>query len=262
MSRHFSEPVVTYMTRDPEVAHADTPVDQLARTMHARSISGLPIVDAKHHVIGVVTRTDLIRVGLLQAGARHASPAMALPARRASDVMTHGAECVPSDAPLHEAAARMVDRSIHRVFVTEGDRLAGVLCAIDLTGAVRDAKLTAPISSIMTSPIMTVEARTPLGHATELLDRAGVTGLIVTEEAQPIGVFTQLDALAARDLPRATPIEDLYDAAVMCLPGEMKLSRVAAHAADTRVRRVVVCSAREAVGIVSATDFARVVAGR
>jgi hypothetical protein len=47
---------------------------------------------------------------------------------------------------------------------------------------------------------------------------------------------------------------------VICLPDDMKLHRVAAHVTDLRVRRVVVCKAREAVGIVSASDFARVVA--
>lgn len=40
----------------------------------------------------------------------------------------------------------------------------------------------------------------------------------------------------------------------------MKLYRDAAHVADLRARRVVVCKGREPVGIVSATDFARVVA--
>jgi signal-transduction protein with cAMP-binding, CBS, and nucleotidyltransferase domain len=144
--------------------------------------------------------------------------------------------------------------------VTEGGKLAGVICAIDLTAAVRDARVAAPISSVMTSPIITVDVQTPLGHATELLDRAHVTGLIVTEEGQPIGMFSQAEALASRDMARDTPVETAYDAAVMCLPAEMKIHRVAAHVADLRVRRVVVCRAREAIGIVSATDFARIVA--
>jgi CBS domain-containing protein len=47
---------------------------------------------------------------------------------------------------------------------------------------------------------------------------------------------------------------------VICLPADMKLYRDAAHVADLRARRVVVCKGREPVGIVSATDFARVVA--
>lgn len=47
---------------------------------------------------------------------------------------------------------------------------------------------------------------------------------------------------------------------MICLPADRTLYRVAAHVADLRARRVVVCKAREPVGIVRVTDFARVVA--
>jgi CBS domain-containing protein len=260
MRFHFDEPVVAYMTRDLEVAHVDTPVEQIARAMQARAISGLPILDAKGNLVGVVTRTDLIKLGLMQAGRRPGGNAMPLPHRRASDVMTHNPAEVTSAMSLRYAARIMIDYQIHRVFVTEGGRLAGVICAVDVTAAVRDARIDAPVSSVMTSPIVTIDIHEPLAVALDRLDRFHVTGLIVTDEGHPVGMFAQTDALASRDLPPSTPVEDVYDAAVICLPGEMKLHRVAAHVADLRVRRVVVCKARDPIGIVSATDFARVVA--
>jgi CBS domain-containing protein len=260
MRVHFEEPVVAYMTRDLEIAHVDTPVDQIARTMHMRDISGVPILDDRGRLVGVVTRTDLIRLGLLQTGRRPTRCAITLPGQRASEVMTLAPVEVRSAISLRHAARLMVDHEIHRVFVIEGDQLAGVISAVDLAAAVRDAKLDAPVSSIMTSPIVTIDVHQPLSTAIELLDRRHVTGLIVTEDDQPIGVFAQADALASRELPRSTSIEGSYDPAVICLPVGMKLHRVAAHVADLRVRRVVMCRAREAVGVVSASDFARVVA--
>jgi CBS domain-containing protein len=260
MRIHFDGPVVAYMTRDLESARVDTPVDQIARTMHRRDVSGMPILDGRGRLVGVVTRTDLIRLGLLQAGRRPTSSAMTLPHQRASEVMTHAPVEVGSAISLRHAARLMIDNEIHRVFVIEGGQLAGVISAVDLAAAVRDAKLDAPVSSIMTSPIATIDVHQPLSTALDLLDRRHVTGLIVTEDDQPIGMFAQADALASRELPKSNSIEDTYDPAVICLPGEMKLHRVAAHVADLRVRRVVVCRAREPVGIVSASDFARVVA--
>ncbi|TMQ26478.1 MAG: CBS domain-containing protein [Deltaproteobacteria bacterium] len=260
MRIHFDEPVVSYMTRDLEVARVDTPVEDLARTMQARGISGLPILDAKGHIVGVVTRTDLIQLGVMQGGRRPTQHKMIFPRRRASDVMTHGAACVSSSASLRHAGRMMIDNDIHRVFVTEGRELAGVICAVDLTAAVRDARIETPVAQVMTSPIVTIDIHQPLSAAVDMLDRFHVTGLIVTDDGHPIGMFTQANALASRDLPRATPVETVYDAAVICLPAEMKLHRVAAHVADLRARRVVVCKAREPIGIVSATDFARVVA--
>ena len=259
MRIHFDEPVVAYMTRDLEIAHVDTPLDKIARTMNMRDVSGVPILDARGRLVGVVTRTDLIRLGL-HASRRPARTAMTLPHQRASDVMTHGAIEVTSATSLRHAARLMIDHEIHRVFVTEGGQLAGVLSAVDLAAAVREAKLAEPVSSIMTSPITTIDVHQPLGAALDLLDRRHVTGLIVTEDDQPIGMFAQADALASHELERSTSIEDMYDPAVICLPDRMKLHRVAAHVADLRVRRVVVCRDREPVGIVSASDFARFVA--
>lgn len=260
MRFHFDEPVVGYMTRDVEVARVDTPVEHLARTMQARNVSGLPIVDGRGHVVGVVSRTDLIQLGVMQTGRRATASPMVLPQRRASDVMTHGAVEVSSSTSLRHAGRVMIDNDIHRVFVTEHGELAGVLCAVDLTAAVRDARIETPVGAVMTSPIVTVDIHKPLSSALDLLDRFHVTGLIVTDDGHPVGMFTQANAIASRDQPRATPIEAAYDAAVICLPAEMKLYRVAAHVADLRARRVVVCKARDPVGIVSATDFARVVA--
>jgi CBS domain-containing protein len=260
MRVHFDGPVVAYMTRDLEIAHVDTPVDKIARTMHMRDVSGVPILDARGRLVGVVTRTDLIRLGLLRARRRPTSSVMTLPHQRASEVMTHAPVEVSSATALRHAARLMVDNQIHRVFVIEGGQLAGVISAVDLAAAVRDAKLDAPVSSIMTSPISTIDVHQPLSAALDQLDSRHVTGLIVTEEDQPIGVFAQADALASRELPSSSSIEDTYDPAVICLPSEMKLHRVAAHVADLRVRRVVVCKAREPVGVVSASDFARVVA--
>jgi len=209
MRIHFDEPVVSYMTRDLEVAHVDTPVEQIARTMQARSISGLPILDSKGNPVGVITRTDLIQLGLLQARRRPGNHVMTLPNRRASDVMTHGVAEVASSASLRYAARLMVDHEIHRVFVNEGGKLAGVICAVDLTVAVRDARLEAPVSSVMTSRIVAIDIKQPLSAAIDLLDRSHVTGLIVTDENQPIGMFTLVDLLRRVVLagkPLTTPL--------------------------------------------------------
>jgi CBS domain-containing protein len=256
----FNEPVVSYMSRDLEVAHLDTPLVEIARIMHGRGFSGMPVVDGKGHLVGVVSRTDLIRSGLHHSGRRSKNRVMTLPERTAKDVMTHGAYEIDSSAPLRDAANEMVEHEVHRIFVTEGGALSGVICASDLAAAVHDAGVSAPISTIMTSPIVTVDVLTPIARSIELLDSAHVTGLIVLAEGQPVGMFAQPEALASRDLPGDTPIEDVYSAAVICLPDTTKLHRAAAHVAQSQVRRVVVCKAREAVGVITATDFARFVA--
>jgi CBS domain-containing protein len=257
----FDRPVSDYMARDVAVAGIETPIADLARTMHERGISGVPILRGDE-LVGVVTRTDLIQCGALQPGRRWGSQTLALPAGRAGDVMTCEPRVIAPDAPLRDAARIMTEHSVHRVFaVDDSARVVGVLSTLDLAAAVRDARIEAPLSSVMTALVLSIDVHAPVSAAVELLAHVSVSGLIVTDEGLPVGMFTQLDALASRDLPRGTPVETTYDAAVICLPAETKLHRAAAHAAQLDVRRVVVCRDREPVGVIGGLDFARVASG-
>ena len=256
----FDRHVSRYMSTEVHAARLESSMEAIARTMHTYGISGVPILDDDDWLTGVVTRTDLIRLGVVQAGRRSASPVMPLPHRRAKDVMTNQPLTVASSSSIRAAARQMIEHSVHRLFVRDGERLTGVLAAIDLTRVVRDSGIERELSTIMTAPVVTIDIRTPIGAATEQIERLRITQLIVTDEGQPVGVFSQADALAVRELPRGTPLEVVYDAAVLCLPATTKLCRAAAHVADLDVRRVVVCKEREAIGIATALDFARFVA--
>lgn len=255
----FDRPVVRYMSTELELARLDTSIDRIARAMHSRGVSGIPILDDDDWLAGVVTRTDLIHLGILNAGRRPTSPAMQLPHRLAKDIMKHQPITIGSSATVREAARTMIAHTIHRLFVIDGERVAGVIATVDVTRAVRDAGIERELSTIMTAPIVTIEIRKPIAAATELIEQLRVSQVIVTDDGQPVGIFAQSDALATRDLPRSTPLADTYDAAVLCLPATTKLSRAAAHVSELDVRRVIVCRNRDAIGIATAFDFVRFV---
>jgi CBS domain-containing protein len=257
----FDAAVADYMARDLEVAYADTPVHRLVRAMHGRGVSAIPILDRDGSIVGVVSRTDLIHLGVRHGGRRWTSPVMPLPNQLAGEVMTGPPRVISPAETLRHAGRVMREHQIHRLFVVDDkDVVVGVISTADLAAAVRDARIETPISAIMTAQVISLDVRATLGAAIELLARVPITGVIVTEEDLPIGMFTQQDALASRDLPRGTPIDETYEAAVICLPEVTKLHRAAALAASTDVRRIVVCRNREAVGVIGGLDFARAVA--
>ena len=77
--------------------------------------------------------------------------------------------------------------------VVDDQRLVGVISTLDLTAAVRDAGLEAPIASRMSTPVLTIDAALPISAANELLDREHITAVVVLEHAWPIGgryIFT------------------------------------------------------------------------
>jgi CBS domain-containing protein len=245
----FENPVSSYMTRRLEVARASATVGEVEHLLREHRISAVPLVDEHGAIVGVVSRSDLLRGGV------------AFPQHPAFERVTRAPLVCRPDTPLRDAARQMVHHDVHRLFVVDGARPVGVISSLDLTAVVRDARVEGAIEDLMSSPVVTIAAETPIADATEALKRMRVTALVVIDTRTPIGVFSQTEALAAAHAGADTRVEDVMDAAVICLRAETKIFHAASMAARLDVRRVVVSRHSEAVGIVSGLDFARVVAG-
>jgi predicted transcriptional regulator len=245
----FDRQVRTCMHRHPKMAHRGTSLSELARELSA--VPTIAIVDELENVVGVVSRTDLVgrRLGTTAASARVAA-----------DVMTRGVIAVPSTATMRATAQVMAAHAVHQVYVVDDRLLVGVITAMDITASIRDAGVSSHLSTIMTTPPIMIGTQTELGVAVDLLSRIRVSGLVVVEDGVPVGTFTHLDALEAYDLPRRTPIEELYEAAVLCLPMDTPLHTTAAHMSRSGTQRVLACSNREVVGVATSLDFVRYVA--
>jgi CBS domain-containing protein len=255
----FDQLVSSYMTANVISVERSTPIRDVAQLLGRNLVSAVPVCE-DGAVVGVISRTDLIREGLLHTGARLASSSIAFPAKDADDLMSPRPLVVASSTHLREAAALMRDRKIHRVFVVDGPHLTGVLSAHDLARAVRDARVELPLSSVMSAPLVTVDSHAPISAATEKLADAHVSGVVVTDEGWPVGMFTQVEVLASRELPRGTRVDEVLDPSMVCLPDELPIHRAAATAFELGARRVIACRNRDAVGIVTGMDFVKIVA--
>jgi CBS domain-containing protein len=257
----FEQPVSRYMTTDVEVVTADASLTEVARRLSDRGISAVPVVGANGGIVGVVSRSDLLAAGRFEATAHRGRLALQLPELRAIDLVSRRPHLCTSSTTLRQAGREMREYRIHRLFVVDDGKLNGVISTLDLVAAVRDEGPDLTIGALMTSPVITIPVSATLGAAVRQLDRAHVTALVVVDERWPIGTFTQAEALAARDLPESTPIDDLHDPSIICMPTSTRVHHAAAQAAQLDVRRVIACADREAVGIVTGLDFAALVAG-
>lgn len=205
--------------------------------------------------------TDLIRVGRIQAGTQPGAALLTLPDRQASEVMSADVVTVGPDEPISKAARCMLEGHFHRVYVVADENLLGVLTTRDLALAIRDKFVRQPIGDWMSSPVFTVRADEPISVATERLEKAHVTGLVVLEDDWPIGLFTQREALESSDHRRETPVEQVMSSAMLVLNEKTPLHRAAGQVAAMHARRVVAVNDHQRVaGILTGADFARVAA--
>lgn len=141
-------------------AEADWSLDMLAEFLIDNSISGAPVTDADGELVGVVSMTDIVR----QNGTAGNNPG----SEAAHDVYRYELEChlsheeikvfhtqyespvevrdimtpmifkVAEGDSIKEVAETMLKGNIHRVFVTRGNKLIGIVTTMDMLKVIRD----------------------------------------------------------------------------------------------------------------------------
>jgi CBS domain-containing membrane protein len=125
----------------------ETPLHEVAEAMGSRGISGVPVVDEDHRVVGVISEKDfLAKMGdegpknfmAVIANCLKAKGCIALPigSKRAKDIMSTPAATVGEDTPFSEIASLMAQKTINRVPVADQKgRLVGIITRNDLIAA-------------------------------------------------------------------------------------------------------------------------------
>ena len=103
-------------------------VDQVRALLEGHHIHAVPVVDTDGRPVGIVSTSDLL--GDVKGGAP------------VSQVMTGKVYTVPAYDDVHVAARVMRNHQIHRVVVTDEQKIVGILSAFDLLQLVEDHRFT------------------------------------------------------------------------------------------------------------------------
>jgi CBS domain-containing protein len=135
-----AEKVSDVMTSPVFSVFPDEPLEKVVKVLLDNRISGLPVINEKEEVIGVISESDLIH------WAKEHTPSLnywrerehflkgvkALAARKASDIMTSPAITVEEDATLEEAAALLSEKKVKRLPVEREGQLVGIVTRSDI----------------------------------------------------------------------------------------------------------------------------------
>ncbi len=132
------------MTTTVAVVTTETPFKEIARRLAEHRVAALPVIDAREHVVGVVSEADLLlkeehpepRLGRPFEGRRRASERRKASGALARDLMTAPAVTVGPDAPLAEAARLMHEHGYRSLPVVDAtERVVGIVARRDLLRA-------------------------------------------------------------------------------------------------------------------------------
>ncbi len=139
------------MTTSVVTVTPETSIEEAARLMLDRRISGLPVISGDGMVVGIVTEGDLLRrtevgtehhrstwYGLLFGPGRLAQDYARARARKVGEVMTTSMISAAPETPLSEVVRLMEAHRVKRLPVIERGRLVGIISRANLVGALAE----------------------------------------------------------------------------------------------------------------------------
>lgn len=136
------------MTREVVTIGPEASVEDLAKLLEGRRISGVPVLDAQGGLVGVVTQSDLVQRSrdldlppalnildlhlFLETPSHFQKRLEKLLGNKVKDVMTEDPVTVAPDTPVNEIARLMSSKKVHTLPVLEYGKLVGIVCKLDL----------------------------------------------------------------------------------------------------------------------------------
>jgi len=179
-----------YMQSPVIAAESSSNLEHVRNLMIKNNISRVVVLEGGKPV-GIVTRKDMARrLGEGRAPWRRRP----IDKVACSRVMTRGLVTLPPEAEVREAARIMVEKGISSIPVVEDGSLVGIVTTTDLLRAyVENMEGRFKTSEIMTKDVITANRNHTIAHLVELMVENGISRVVITEGAKPVGIVTATD---------------------------------------------------------------------
>ncbi len=114
---------------------------------------------------------------------------------------------------------------------------------------------------IMSKKVITIESDVPASDIAKLMDKNKVSSIIVTKNSVPYGIISERDMLskvvAQNKRPSEIKTTELMSSPIVLVSPLTPVEEVAEKMILNRIRRIVVSDDKQALGIVTVTDFVK-----
>ena len=125
-----------------------TPISEVAKIFHDKSIGGAPVVDDEERLVGIITESDLIdqnkklhiptvvaifdAVIYLDSLKQFEKELQKMTGSKVRDVYSEDVTSVNPDTPVNEIASIMAEKHFHTLPVVDGDKIVGIVGKDDI----------------------------------------------------------------------------------------------------------------------------------
>jgi CBS domain-containing protein len=237
------------MSQDVVTITPEALLDEAARIMGEKHIGSL-IVMKYHTPVGIVTERDLLSKVLALD--------RSLIAEKVENVMSYPLAAVSLTAKIKEVAQLMTSTK-GRLAVFDVGTLVGIITASDLIKSLPDVPETEVIvDDFMTKELVTADEKTPVISIAAIMGRHRIGSVIITNEEEPFGIFTERDLLTAflaRGRGLYGEVGPKCSWPLIVIPAGASVHRAAATMALKHIRRLPIVRDDKLVGIITARDL-------
>ncbi|MHB8708716.1 MAG: CBS domain-containing protein [Desulfuromonadales bacterium] len=238
---------------------AEIPVIEALKLMSARRISCI-VVLLNAEPVGILTERDVVFA---------ANWVIGQPSLRIREVMSKPVLTAPSELTMADAYRLFRENGIrHLIVLGERMEMAGIFTQTDLVRAFRGHLFasTQNVTTLMSSHVWKVTPDATARHALSLMASHAISGVVVTEGARPVGVFSERDAvrLVAAGIDLASlPVSAVMTSPIITIPASAAPNFAIDLMRDHEVRRLLVLGEGGALaGILTQTDLSRILEGQ
>jgi len=174
------------MSRDPLYVEDSTFLTKARQLIRDNHVRGLPVIDNRKHVMGIVTTQDMLKVTSTKSNVTVAGFTVQVP-------------LITGQMDMLDAARLMMNEKSTLLPVIESEEkpaLKGVVTLMDVFKHIDLAR--APnkrIWEIMSTKVVTASPDDPLTKVWDMMVDRDFTGLPVVKDGKPIGMITRFDIL-------------------------------------------------------------------
>lgn len=174
------------LSRDPLYVEDSTFLTRARQMIRDNHVRGLPVVDGKRRVLGIVTNQDMLRVTSTKSNVTVSGFMVRVPT-------------VTEETDMLEAARIMLKEKSSLLPVVESQEdqtLMGVVTLMDVFKHIDISKVPDKlIGEIMTTKVVTAAKDDPTTEVWGKMVEQDFTGLPVMKDGKPIGMITRFDLL-------------------------------------------------------------------